>query len=87
MTFLRVQWLHSSPNEPVWLVIELDDGRREVRKVEVFSNGSKGYATRDEEVGGTRLGVEPLPSIAEIAADPQFLVARVTRTEGTVCSA
>jgi hypothetical protein len=79
MTYIRVQWLHSSPNEPVWLVSELDDRRREVRKVEVFANGSKGYATRDEEVGGTRLGVEPLPSIAEIAADPQFLVSEINK--------
>ena len=79
MTYIRVQWLHSSPSEPVWLVSELDDRRREVRKVEVFSNGTKGYATRDEEVGGTRLGAEPLPSTAEIAADPQFLFAEINK--------
>lgn len=34
MTYIRLHWLHDRPDEPIWLFSELDDLRREVRKVE-----------------------------------------------------
>jgi hypothetical protein len=70
--YIRVFWLHSSPEEPVELFSELDEQRFEVRKVEVWADGRTGHAGQHTEVGGTRLGELPVPSLSEIAADPQF---------------
>ncbi len=51
---------------------ELDERRFETRKIEYFRDGSVGYADGEVEVGGTRLGDVPVPSLEDIAIDPQF---------------
>jgi hypothetical protein len=79
--YIRVEWRHDNPDYPVWLISELDDDRWETRKVEIFANGSKGYAEKGEEGGGTFLGLSPVPPSQEIAADPQFVVAEITKEE------
>ncbi|ULR47139.1 hypothetical protein [Rhizobium sp. K102] len=71
-TYIRVQWLHDFPEEPVDLWSELDRERFETRKLEIFRNGTVGYASASEAVGGTMLGIVPVPSLAEIAADSEF---------------
>ncbi len=71
-TYVRVRWLHSLPDEPVDLWSELDADRFETRKVEIWASGKVGYAGLGQEIGSTRLGLEPLPSEAEIERDPQF---------------
>jgi hypothetical protein len=81
MNYIRVQWLHENPDEPVWLLSELDEERWETRKVEIFANGSKGYAAKDEESGGTFLGLAPVPPIDEIAADPEFVPEEITKEQ------
>jgi hypothetical protein len=81
MEYIRVRWLHDNLKEPIWLISELDDERREIRKVEVFSDGSKGYATSEIEHGGTRLGSVPVPPIDQIAAEAQFVPEQITRDE------
>ncbi|MGO4722579.1 MULTISPECIES: DUF6881 domain-containing protein [unclassified Inquilinus] len=70
MSYIRVQWVHSFPDEPVWLISELDGNRRETRKVEIFADGSKGYAAEGVEIGGTRLGFEAAPTLKEIGSAP-----------------
>jgi len=79
--YIRVRWLHDNPEDPIWLIGELDDERREIRKIEVFSDGSKGYTTAEIECGGTRLGSVPVPPLDQIAADPQFVPEPITREE------
>lgn len=81
MNYLKVQWKHASPNDPILLYSELDDARWEVRKVEVFPDGRMGYAGSNSAFGGTRLGKVPVPSLAEIAADPEFAPAVISRAE------
>jgi hypothetical protein len=49
------------------LYSQLDDSRLEIRKIEVYSNGSAGWADRSSEHGSARLGIVPLPSLDEIA--------------------
>jgi hypothetical protein len=81
MIYLKVKWNHSFPNEPVLLYSELDRERWEVRKVEIFPSGRMGYAGPGGAVGGTKLGKEPLPSFEQIADDPEFEPAVVSRAE------
>src|SRR5262249_32664364 len=81
MRYLRVEWLHPDPDEPVTLYSEIDDEGWEVRKVEVFADGRLGFASATGATTATVLGEKPVPSVEEIAADPQFRAARITRKE------
>ena len=63
------------------LYSELDDQRWERRKIEMFRDGRMGYADAEREFGGSALGLEPAPSLAEIAGDPQFEPVEITRQE------
>lgn len=81
MTYLKVTWHHSHPTEPVFLYSELDESRFEQRKVEIFADGSWGYASSSESLGNTRLGEEPVPSLADIASDPQFSPEEIGKEE------
>lgn len=81
MIYLRCRWNHSVPGEPTLLYSELDDERWERRKVEIFADGRAGYADRYQESGDTRLGLAPVPALSDIAADPQFEPAEVSKEE------
>jgi hypothetical protein len=59
----------------------LDSDRFELRKVEIWADGRAGYAGPNCEYGGTRLGLEPVPTFEEIAADPEFKPVEVTQAE------
>ena len=72
MKFIRVNWKHDLPSEPTCIYSEIDGDGWERRKVEMFRGGRMGYASELETAGGTGLSKEPLPSLDEIAADPQF---------------
>jgi Domain of unknown function (DUF6881) len=80
-SYLRVKWKHSFSTEPVLLYSELDGERWETRKVEVFTDGRRDFASASETSGNTRLSKEPLPALEEIASDPQFEPVEITRTE------
>ncbi|MFO0896576.1 MAG: hypothetical protein U0836_04005 [Pirellulales bacterium] len=81
MTYLKVRWLHSDPTYPIWLYSELDQERWEVRKVEVFANGEKGFASDAESFHRTELGSVPTPSPAEISADAEFQLTEISQEE------
>ena len=81
MMYLRVQWKHCLEDEPVELLSELDEARFEVRKVEIFRDGRKGYASNTESERGACLSIEPVPGLAEIASDPQFLPEEISKEE------
>jgi len=73
MEYIKVAWIHDFDDEPILLYSELDDGRNEIRKIEVYRDDSFGIASKDFEFGGTLLGLEPVPSIDEIKDDAQFV--------------
>ena len=72
MKYIRVEWKHSSQDYPMLLYSEVDEAGWELRKIEVFRDGTHGYADATEECGGTRLGLETVPALTIIGADPQF---------------
>jgi hypothetical protein len=81
MNYIKVKWKHAFPTEPALIYGELDEGRWEVRKVEVFPDGHRGFASAAGSSGGTQLGKEPIPPLAEIAADSQFEPAEISGEE------
>ena len=81
MGYIKVKWVHSFSDEPVLLYSELDSERWETRKVEVFADGRMNYADRTTSSGDTKLSIEPLPTLDQIDADPQFEPEEITKTE------
>ena len=79
--YIKVKWSHNSSDEPTLLYSELGDDRREVRKVEVFPNGTYGFASEKSYEGTTRLGDVPVPPYAEIAAQPEFELEEISQDE------
>lgn len=81
MRYIKVKWNHSNPQMPVTLYSEIDDAGWELRKVEIFRDGSVGYASAAESRGDTGLGLVPIPPILEIAKDPAFEPSEITAKE------
>jgi hypothetical protein len=81
MNYIKVRWIHDHPDEPIWLLSELDGSGYEIRKIEIFGDGSKGWASKKEKVGGTVLGERPVPPLDEIAADGKFLPEEITQAD------
>ncbi len=81
MKYLCVKWIHNFPNESIIIYSELDGNYFETRKVEVYSNGTKGFSSKTEEFGGTYLSTEPIPPINQIVMDPEFIPEEITKEE------
>lgn len=81
MNYVKVKWIHEEKDDPILLYSEIDAERWEKRKVEVFYDGHCGYASASESSGSTYLGEEPVPSLAEIASDPEFEPSEITKEE------
>jgi HEAT repeat protein len=81
MRYVKVKWLQDSPDYPVLLYSELDIQDWEVRKVEVYADGRMDFADHIERSGDTKLGIEPLPPLAEVAADREFEPFTITPEE------
>ena len=71
-SYLYVHWKKPHPGEPGHLYSELDRERYELRKVELFADGRRGFADANEEFGGTRLGETAVPTLEELADDPDL---------------
>lgn len=72
MEYIDVAWIHGSASDPIRLVSELDSDRYEIRKLEFFSDGKVGHASRTRNSMGTELGVVPVPPLPEINQSPEF---------------
>ncbi len=81
MMYLMVKWKHEHPDEPVVLYAELDEGRWERRKIDMFPDGRWGYADEHEEVSGTMLGEAQTPSVEQLNADPVYEAVEIDPAE------
>jgi hypothetical protein len=83
MQYIKVKWIHSHADYPVLLYSELDKDRHECRKVEFYADGRIGFASTTETTHLTSisLGVAPVPTLDEIAADAQFQPVEITKNE------
>jgi len=79
--WLRIEWKHDHPDEPVTLYVELDANRWETRKVDVYVDGRMDFADSERRTGTTWLAEKLCPSVEEIESDPVFQVAVVPREE------
>ncbi len=79
MDYICVKWKHTDLDFPILLYSELDDERWEVRKVEVYLDGHKDYASMDDESGSTWLGEASVPPLNEINSSPEFEASEISR--------
>ncbi|WEY37759.1 hypothetical protein [Paraburkholderia sp. SUR17] len=75
---LDVAWRHDFDAEPVRLVSVLDRDRYEIRKIEFFRDGRIGFADKTKSAFGTQPGLLPVPTLAEVNADPEFEAREIT---------
>ena len=81
MSFMLVKWIHDFPDEPVLLYCEIDEQRRELRKVDMFRDGTASYADRDRRTGSTRLSADPVPSLTELSRQKEFQPQEISAKE------
>lgn len=81
MQYTKVIWKHRNSYDPVEIYSELDDARWEVRRVEIFGDGSADYATRLESPGRTFVSSERFPPLSEIRANPEFVTMEIPRED------
>lgn len=79
--YQRVTWHHDFADEPAELYSEIDDAGVETRKVEVYRDGRFGYADRVRSTGTSMLSETEMPTLAEIAAQPEFTARSIAQTE------
>lgn len=77
MNYYRVEWNEIGEN-PVLFYSEIDDGRWEKRKIEIFKDGSIGIAGLGEEGGGSYLSVEPWPSHYDLGVGDSIVVSEIS---------
>jgi hypothetical protein len=78
---IKIRAIHTSPEEPVLIYSELDDARREIRKVEFFWDGSLGYASASVRSKQTELSEEPVPDLLGIAENPECAAEEISRED------
>lgn len=71
-SYIYSKWHNSPENSPVEFYSELNGERFETRKVEVFKDGSLGFASQKATSKTTKLGIAPVPPLIEIAEQPEF---------------
>jgi hypothetical protein len=81
LEYIYVEWIHDLIDEPFILISELDENRYETRNIEIYKDGRVGFAYNDVEVLNAGLGIEPVPSIDEIASESEFSPKEITNEE------
>ncbi|MCH4547030.1 hypothetical protein MK632_14770 [Rhizobium changzhiense] len=81
MKYLKVDWKHTFPNDPLELFMELDAEDMEIRKVHVYPDGHRERADTTLPDKDTWLAYEPTPPLDEINSDPQFEGRWITKEE------
>jgi len=81
-TYCRTRWNHGLTSYPTEIWSELDGFRFEVRRLEVFSNGTILWGSaREGSAGGAEMYITPLPELDEMADDPDNVEASVITAE------
>lgn len=72
MKYVCVIWDHNFLDEPIEIYSELDDCDWEVRKLEIYPNGTATFADMTHSMGSSMLSLIPFPQLNEISSQPEF---------------
>ena len=73
MEYIQLEWFHDMKTEPYIIYSEINDMRYEVRKIEVFKDGT--YIKCSEEMVDSKIELADIPfpaDLNEINSDKQF---------------
>ncbi len=79
-TYIYSKWKQAAAGYPVEFYSELDQRRYETRKIEIFADGKIGHANQAVSVSGTRLGIIPVPPLAELKQLHEFVTEEISAT-------
>ena len=77
--YMKVDWHHECPDEPVTLYSEIGDDGYESRKVNIFPDGHLEWADAEHESAHTGLGEVPVPGTEEIDEQGEFSAEEISR--------
>ena len=66
---------------PVEILSEFDSAGWERRKVELFADGSFGFASRSESMGGSELALIPCPPDSDVVDEREFQISELSQVE------
>ena len=70
--YMDIRWQHTSEADPVRLISAIGSDGFEYKQIEVFRDGSVGYATQSSKSHGTELGSSEVPPLNQILCHPEF---------------
>ena len=79
MIYLKVNWYHHDDEEPIEIYSELSVTRWELRKVEVFADGTMLCADGEQRYGTCDLSLESIPATEVINEDAQFYAVEISK--------
>ncbi|WP_199444066.1 DUF6881 domain-containing protein [Umezawaea beigongshangensis] len=72
MIYVRVEWLRDSADDPVLYLSEIGEDRYEVRKVQVYADGTGEWADHEHETDTVGLSEIAFSSLKEISEQAEF---------------
>lgn len=81
MEYIAVEWIPEFQDEPVMYYCELDAERWEVRRVEIYRDGTMQYMDSQKIAESAALEILPVPSLEKIGSDPEFRPVAITKAE------
>ncbi len=81
VSYIVVEWRHGDVEDPTILYSELDEGRCETRKVDVYANGRMDFADAERQTGTTWLAEGGLMSIEEINSHDPFTARDIAKDD------
>ncbi|HVM99538.1 MAG TPA: hypothetical protein VMT68_04915 [Caulobacteraceae bacterium] len=81
MRYLRIEWRCDDLACPTLLLSECDEDGWERRKIEIYRDGRSDRASEGAAEGGAILSLEPIPDVAEINRDRQFVASEISAAE------
>lgn len=81
MRYMHIELTTAEERVPQIIYSEIDDVEYEVRKVEIYFDGSVGYASSENEVGKTLLADQVIPTLEEIDNDNEIIATQLSRED------
>lgn len=84
MRYMKADWFHQDPDDPILYYCEIGEDGYETRKIEVYRDGRMAVANQyeDEDPDGEAwLATVVIPPIEEIDEDPQFRAVEIQTSE------
>ena len=72
MKYFRCDWFHSVADDPLVIYAEIDDKRWGFRKVDIYADGRRGFASQAKMSRDPQLSTEPWPPFEQINSDQEF---------------